>query len=63
MTESASASPRTCGCKWDICRYLAFLENCDTGVYPFQIFNHNLLLAGAIHQGTGRRTIRRIPAP
>ena len=49
--------PRTCGCKRDTCRYLAFLEDCETGAYSFQICNHNLLLADAIHRGTGRRPI------
>ena len=49
--------PRTCGCKRDTCRYLTFLESCETGAYPFQICNHNLLLADAIHRNTGRRPI------
>ncbi len=39
------------------CRYLTFLESCETGAYPFQICNHNLLLADAIHRSTGRRPI------
>ena len=50
--------PQTCdGCGWKDCRYLAFLEDCDSGGYTFQICNHNLLLADAIHRGTGRSPI------
>ena len=39
------------------CRYLAFLEDCTEGGFPFQICNHNLLLADAVHRGTGRSPI------
>ena len=39
------------------CRYLAFLEDCETRAYTFQICNHNLLLADAIHRNTGRKPI------
>ena len=50
--------PQTCdGCGQEDCRYLAFLEDCDSGGYSFQICNHNLLLADAIHRGTGRSPI------
>ena len=49
--------PQTCDCNRESCRYLAFLEDCDSGSYPFQICNHNLLLADAIHQSTGRSPI------
>ena len=50
--------PQTCdGCGQEDCRYLAFLEDCDSGGYPFQICNHNLLLADTIHRGTGRSPI------
>ena len=50
--------PQTCGdCGQKDCRYLAFLEDCDSGGYPFQICNHNLLLADAIHRSTGRTPI------
>ena len=50
--------PPTCdNCDQGSCRYLAFLENCDSGGYSFQICNHNLLLADAIHRGTGRSPI------
>ncbi len=49
--------PQTCDCSQDDCRYLAFLEDCAEGGFPFQICNHNLLLADAIHRGTGRSPI------
>ena len=50
--------PQTCDdCRRGNCRYLAFLEDCDSGRYPFQICNHNLLLADAIHQRMGRSPI------
>lgn len=49
--------PQTCGCGQECCRYLAFLEDCNDGSYPFQICNHNLLLADAIHRSTGRTPI------
>lgn len=39
------------------CRYLLFLESCDTGLFLFQICNHNLLLADAIHRSSGRKPI------
>lgn len=49
--------PRICDCQRETCRYLTFLENCNSGRYLFQICNHNLLLADAIHRGSGRRPI------
>lgn len=49
--------PRICDCGRESCRYRAFLEDCDSGRYLFQICNHNLLLADAIHRGSGRRPI------
>ena len=50
--------PQTCDCCGQKdCRYLAFLEDCDSGDFPFQICNHNLLLADAIHRGIGRSPI------
>ena len=49
--------PRICDCGQEDCRYLAFLEECDSGRYLFQICNHNLLLADAIHRGSGRKPI------
>ena len=44
-------------CDRQDCGYLAFLENCDSGGFSFQICNHNLLLADAIHHSTGRDPI------
>ena len=49
--------PRICDCQQETCRYLAFWEDCNSGRYLFQICNHNLLLADAIHRGSGRRPI------
>ena len=49
--------PRICDCEREGCRYRAFLESCDSGQYPFQICNHNLLLADTIHRGSGRKPI------
>ena len=49
--------PGACDCKREDCRYRAFLEDCDSGEYLFQICNHNLLLADAIHRSTGRSPI------
>ena len=49
--------PQICDCSQETCRYRSFLEKCDSGRYLFQICNHNLLLADAIHRGSGRRPI------
>ncbi len=49
--------PQVCDCKRENCRYRAFLDGCASEWYHFQICNHNLLLADAIHRGTGRRPI------
>ena len=49
--------PKVCDCKRDSCRYRAFLEHCDSAQFTFQICNHNLLLADAIHRSTSRRAI------
>ena len=49
--------PKVCDCQRENCRYRTFLDSCDAGQYPFQICNHNLLLADAIHRGTGRQPI------
>ena len=49
--------PRICDCEREGCRYRAFLEDCDSGRYLFQICNHNLLLADTIHRGSGRKPI------
>ena len=49
--------PQICDCSQETCRYRSFLEKCDFGRYLFQICNHNLLLADAIHRGSGRKPI------
>ncbi len=49
--------PKACDCQREDCRYLSFIDACDTGQHPFQICNHNLLLADAIHRKLGRRVI------
>ena len=49
--------PEVCDCHRNTCRYLAFLNECEVKGYPFQICNHNLLLADAIHRSTGRRSL------
>ena len=49
--------PQVCDCHRNTCRYLAFLNDCEVKQYPFQICNHNLLLADAIHRNTGRRSL------
>jgi len=49
--------PQECNCGQENCRYLCFLRECADGGFPFQICNHNLLLADAIHRGTGRSPI------
>ena len=49
--------PQVCNCKRIDCRYRVFLDTCDANQYLFQICNHNLLIADAIHRGTGRRPI------
>ena len=49
--------PRICECQREDCRYRAFGKDCDSGRYLFQICNHNLLLADAIHRGSGRKPI------
>jgi len=54
--------PRICDCQREDCRYRAFLEDCDSGRYLFQICNHNLLLADAIHRRTGLKPILPFPS-
>ena len=49
--------PQVCDCDREDCRYRTFLEDCDRGEFAFQICNHNLLLADAIHRGTRRNPI------
>lgn len=49
--------PQVCDCGHESCRYHLFLEMCDSDYFHFQICNHNLLLADAIHRSVGRRPI------
>lgn len=49
--------PQFCDCNHQDCRYRRFLKRCDDERYVFQICNHNLLLADAIHRSQGRRPI------
>lgn len=49
--------PPTCGCRRDYCRYRAYLQNCDSPQYLFQICNHNLLFADAMHRSRSLRPI------
>lgn len=49
--------PQFCDCDHQDCRYRRFLKRCDDERYVFQICNHNLLLADAIHRSQGRRSI------
>ena len=46
-----------CTCQWETRQYHAFLEEYDSRQYVFQICNHNLLLADAIHRGSGRSSL------
>ena len=49
--------PAYCDCKRKSCRYLYLMEVCNSNYYQFQICNHNLLLADAIHRSTGRKPV------
>ena len=49
--------PKVCGCRREYCRYQAYLQNCDSPQYLFQICNHNLLLADAMHRSQSLRPI------
>ncbi|MDE7243149.1 MAG: ATP-dependent DNA helicase [Oscillospiraceae bacterium] len=49
--------PTVCSCGKDDCRYRRFLKDCFEKQYQFQICNHNLLLANAIHRSQDRRPI------
>ena len=49
--------PPFCDCDDLDCRYQRFLKRCDTDRHIFQICNHNLLLADAIHRSQGKRPI------
>lgn len=49
--------PRSCTCKKESCRYLGYLDSCSSERYAIQICNHNLLLADAVHRGTGKKPV------
>lgn len=49
--------PPTCDCGKTECRYLCYLDVCVSERYAIQVCNHNLLLADAIHRGSGKRPI------
>ena len=49
--------PQVCDCKQRDCRYQRFLKTCDKNQFLFQICNHNLLVADAIHRSEGKRPI------
>lgn len=49
--------PQLCACKREACRYRLFLEACSSDHFHFQICNHNLLLADAIHRAMGRQPL------
>lgn len=49
--------PQVCDCKQRDCRYQRFLKTCDKDQFLFQICNHNLLVADAIHRSQGKRPI------
>ena len=49
--------PQFCDCDHQDCRYKRLLKRCDADRYVFQICNHNLLLADAIHRSQGKRPI------
>ena len=49
--------PQYCTCRRAVCRYRQFQEECQEIRYDFQICNHDLLLADAIHRTRGLRPI------
>ena len=49
--------PQCCDCRRSTCRYLAFLQECATRQYAFQICNHNLLLADAMRREANHRPL------
>ena len=49
--------PPVCDCGKEDCRYRRFLKDCFETRYQFQICNHNLLLADAIHRNQDRKPI------
>ena len=49
--------PTICDCRRDSSVPSCYMEACNSDRYLFQICNHNLLLADAIHRGSGHRPI------
>lgn len=49
--------PERCNCDRDYCRYRDHMKQCDSIRYLFQICNHNLLIADAIHRTSGKPPI------
>lgn len=49
--------PKVCDCTQNNCRYRDFLAGSRSEIYLFQICNHNLLLADAIHRANNRPSI------
>lgn len=49
--------PEVCDCKREYCRYKDYMKQCSSKRYLFQICNHNLFLADAMHRGERRRPI------
>ena len=49
--------PDFCNCKRKHCRYKEYIKQCASKQYLFQVCNHNLLFADAIHRDTGKRPI------
>ena len=49
--------PSECNCGRKSCRYYDYTERCNTECYPFQICNHNLLLADAMRKQSGHRSV------
>ena len=49
--------PDYCNCRRKHCRYREYIKQCASKRYLFQVCNHNLLFADAIHRDTGKRPI------
>lgn len=49
--------PRTCHCSEEGCRYKEFVEESNSSQYLFQICNHNMLLADALHRAYQMRPL------
>lgn len=49
--------PELCDCKRTHCRYRDYLRQCSSKRYLFQVCNHNLLFADAMHRNVGKKPI------